>query len=151
MKNIYASTLALGALIAVLLLPVTGRADTFDNYLAKFDYAARKEMKINSKELVALLKKGEVQFIDIRFPEEFAAWRMGFAKNIPLAELPARLGELDQNKLVVTACPHNDRANIARIYLTMKGYRAKYLTDGLLGLAELLRGDKARDLIAATK
>ncbi|MCA1765329.1 MAG: rhodanese-like domain-containing protein, partial [Desulfobulbaceae bacterium] len=107
----------------------------------------RKEMKVNSKELVELLKKGEVQLIDIRFKEEAAAWRMGFSKNIPLPELPARLDELDKDKLIVTACPHNDRANIARIYLTMKGYRARYLTDGLLGLAELLRGDKAKDLV----
>mgnify|MGYP001047649180 CR=1 FL=1 len=66
------------------------------------------------------------------------------------SKLPHRLGEIDKNKLVVTACPHNDRANIARVYLTMKGYRAKYLTDGLLGLAELPRGDKARDFIVKT-
>jgi len=43
------------------------------------------------------------------------------------------LDEIDKNKLVFTACPHNDRSDIARIYLTMKGYRVKYLTDGLLG------------------
>jgi rhodanese-related sulfurtransferase len=107
-------------------------------------------MKISSKELVELLKKGEVQFIDIRFPEEFAAWRMGFAKNIPLNELPARLNELDKNKLIVTACPHLDRASLARHYLVTKGFKARYLNDGLLGLAELLRGDQARELIKAS-
>jgi rhodanese-related sulfurtransferase len=149
MKTIFLTTtitLTL-TLLSVLVFSSPAKADNFDEYLAGFDYAAREEMKINSRELVELLKKGEVQFIDIRFPEEFSAWRMGFAKNIPLNELPGRLDEIDKNKLVVTACPHNDRANIARIYLTMKGYQAKYLTDGLLGLAELLRGDKARDLI----
>ena len=139
-------------LIATLcLLPTFAHAEPLDDYLAKFSYQERKEMKIDSKELVELLKKGEVQFVDIRFPEEFAAWRMGAAKNIPLSELPARLGELDKNKLVVTACPHNDRANLGRIYLTTKGYRAKYLEDGLLGLAALLRGDTAKGLIDATK
>lgn len=132
-----------------LLSPLAVRADAFDEYVSSFDYAARKEMKINSKELVALLKKSEVQLIDIRFKDEAAAWSMGFAKNIPLPELSARLDELDKDKLIVTACPHNDRANLARIYLTMKGYRARYLTDGLLGLAELLRGDKAKDLVNA--
>jgi hypothetical protein len=45
------------------------------------------------------------------------------------------------------ACPHKDRAIIAMIYLRSKGIPAKYLTDGLLGLAENLRGDKAKDLI----
>jgi len=31
-----------------------------------------------------------------------------------------------------------------------RGTHAKYLNDGLLGLAELLRGDKARDFVKAT-
>jgi rhodanese-related sulfurtransferase len=137
-------------LALVLMLPAHSRAETLDNYLAGFTYQERKDMKIDSKELVELLKKGEAQLIDIRFPEEFAAWHMGFAKNIPLNELPARLGELDKNKLIVTACPHYDRSSMARLYLITKGYRARYLNDGLLGLAELLRGDKARDFINAT-
>ena len=149
MKSMVIATIFLG--LAICLFPGHSGAVTLDDYLTRFNYQERKEMKIDSKELVELLKKGEVQFIDIRFPEEFAAWRMGLAKNIPLNELPARLGELDKDKLIVTACPHNDRANLARIYLTTKGYRAKYLTDGLLGLAELLRGDKAKALADAAK
>ncbi|MCX5875551.1 MAG: rhodanese-like domain-containing protein [Deltaproteobacteria bacterium] len=137
------------ALTLFLVLPATSNADKFDEYLAGFTYQERKAMKIESKELVELLQKGEAQLIDIRFPEEFAAWRMGFAKNIPLNELPSRLDELDKNKLIVTACPHNDRSHIARIFLTTKGYRTRYLHDGLIGLAELLRGDTARDFFTA--
>ena len=134
----------------LLLCFSPAQAASLDDYLAGFTYQERKEMKIDSKELVELLKKGEAQLIDIRFPEEFAAWHMNFAKNIPLNELPARLGELDKSKLIVTACPHYDRSSMARLYLITKGYRARYLNDGLLGLAELLRGDKARDFITAT-
>ncbi len=149
MRPLFSLPLTLFAL-ALLLLPALVRAEKLDDYLAGFDYQERKEMKIDSKELVELLKKGEVQFIDIRFPEEYAAWRMGFGKNIPLNELPSRLGELDKNKLIVTACPHYDRASLARHYLVTRGYRARYLNDGLLGLTELLRGDKARDFIKTT-
>ena len=137
--------------LALSLIPLFVQAESLDDYLTKFSYQERKEMKIDSKELVELLKKGEVQFIDIRFPEEFAAWRMGAATNIPLNELPTRLRELDKNKLIVTACPHNDRANLARIFLTTKGYKAKYLEDGLLGLADVLRGDTARELAHGAK
>lgn len=138
----------LTAFLALSLLPpMYSHAYKLDEYLAGFTYQERKEMKIDSKELVELLKKGEAQFIDIRFPEEFAAWHMNFAKNIPLNELPARLAELDKSKLIVTACPHYDRSSMARLYLITKGYKARYLNDGLLGLAELLRGDKARDFI----
>jgi hypothetical protein len=32
-------------------------------------------------------------------------------------------------------------------YLRSKGYDAKYLTDGLIGLAEYLRGDRAKDFM----
>lgn len=106
-------------------------------------------MKIDIPEMLALYKQGTVQIIDIRFPEEHQAYNFGFIKNIPLNELPARLGELDSSKIIVTVCPHYDRAEIARTYLTLKGYRSKYLVDGILGLAEYLRGDKAKDFINA--
>ncbi len=136
--------------ICLLLLTgsvATARADVLDDYISAFTYQERKDMKISSKELVELLKKGEAQLIDIRFAEEFSAWRMGVAVNIPINELPKRLNELDRSKIIVTACPHKDRAALARMYLATKGYRAKYLKDGLLGLAELLRGDLAREFV----
>jgi len=119
----------------------------FDAYLKSFDYQARKEMKIGTEEMLKLVSEHKAQVIDIRFKEEFEAWHMGFAKNIPLNELPSRLDELDQSKLIITACPHNDRANIARMYLNLKGYRVKYLKDGLLSVAEYLRGDNAHTFI----
>lgn len=72
---------------------------------------------------------------------------MEFAINIPLNELPGRLAELDRGKTVVTACPHKDRAIIAMVYLKTKGFEVKYLQDGLVELAEYLRGDKARELV----
>jgi rhodanese-related sulfurtransferase len=138
----------LAALLALSLsLPLQIQAQTLDDYLTGFTYQERKAMKIDSMELVELLKTGEAQLIDIRFPEEFTTWNMGFAKNIPLNELPSRLGELDKSKLIVTACPHYDRSSMARLYLITKGYKARYLNDGLLGLAEFLRGDNAREFI----
>lgn len=39
-------------------------------------------------------------------------------------ELPSRLDELDKDKIIVTACPHKDRAILAMAYLRTKGYRA---------------------------
>lgn len=120
-------------------------------YISSFNYKARKDMKIDSKQLIKLLKAGKVQLIDIRFTEEYAAWKVGPSKNIPLNELPKRLAEIDKKKIVVTACPHKDRAAIAMVYLRSKGIPAKYLTDGLIGLAENLRGDNAKDFIKALK
>jgi len=123
----------------------------FDEYLKGFDYDERKEMKISLPKLLEGYKNGEIELIDIRFPEEYEAWHVGIGKHIPLNELPDRLDEIDKNKIVVTMCPHYDRASIARNYLKLKGFRAKYLVDGMLGLVDYLRGDKARDYIKEVK
>lgn len=123
----------------------------FDLYLKSFDYQERKDMKIKAVELLNYIEEGSVQVIDIRFPEEYASWRMGFGINIPLNELPSRLKELDKTKLIVTMCPHNDRASLARHYLTLKGYNARYLSDGMLKMVDFLRGDNAREFIEELK
>ena len=120
---------------------------TLTEFLTNFDYDTRINMKAGTRELVDLLQEGEAQLIDIRFKEEYEAWHMGVAKNIPLNELPNRLNELDKDKVIVTACPHKDRAIIAMTYLKTKGYETMYLKDGLIGLAEFLRGDNAYEFI----
>ena len=117
--------------------------DNLEDYLLKYDYESRTEMKMQSSTLIELLKKNEAQLIDIRFEEEYKSWNMPFAINIPLSDLPNNLEKLDKSKIIVTACPHKDRAIIAMVYLKTKGYKVKYLTDGLLGLAGNLRGDSA--------
>lgn len=134
-------------LFLMVSIPAYSSDIELEKYILSFDYAARKEMKMDSKGLIKLLKQGKAQLIDIRFTEEYAAWKVGPSINIPLNELPTRLKELDKNKIIVTACPHKDRATIAMAYLRSKGIRAKYLTDGLIGLAENLRGDNAKVFI----
>lgn len=128
-------------------LPVSAQDSAFDSFLTKFDYETRADMKIDSKNLIALLVEKKAVLVDIRFPEETKAWKMGFGLYIPLNELPKRLAELPKDKIIVTACPHKDRSAIVMAYLRTKGYKARYLTDGLIGLAENLRGDNAKDFI----
>ena len=144
MKVLFFSIIFLG-----VAMPVYSSDTKLEEYIASFDYAARKEMKMDSKGLIMLLKQGKAQLIDIRFTEEYSAWRVGPSKNIPLNELPKRLSEIDKSKIIVTACPHKDRATIAMVYLRSKGIKAKYLTDGLIGIAENLRGDNAKEFINA--
>ena len=144
MKILFFSIMFLG-----LCMPVYSSDTQLEKYITTFDYAARKEMKMDSKGLIELLKQGKAQLIDIRFPQEYSAWKVGPSKNIPLNELPKRLSEIDKNKIIVTACPHKDRAMIAMVYLRSKGINAKYLTDGLIGLAENLRGDNAKEFVDA--
>ena len=124
---------------------------SFDDYLKSFDYDERKAMKIKLDEMLKLYEDGKAEIIDIRFKDEYEAWHLGFGKNIPLNELPNRIDELDKNKTIVTVCPHYDRAEIARLFLKLKGFNARYLTDGLLGAVDYLRGDKARDYMAKVR
>ncbi|MDH7604602.1 MAG: rhodanese-like domain-containing protein [Melioribacter sp.] len=88
-----------------------------EKYLSSFDYEAQKKIKIQIPELMEILKKGEIQFIDVRFKEEIELWNFIFSKNIPLNNMPYRLNEIKKDKLVVTACPHYDRAIITRMFL----------------------------------
>ncbi len=136
------------ALILLNFVSMASAEDSaFDTFLTRFDYEARADMKIDSKKLISLLAEKKAVLVDIRFKEEVLAWRMGFGLHIPLNELPKRLAELPKNKIIVTACPHKDRSSIAMTYLRTKGYNARYLTDGLIGLAENLRGDNAKDFL----
>ena len=123
----------------------------FDDYMRGFDYSERRAMKIHLPEMLDLYRKEQAQVIDIRFDEEYAAWQIGIGEHIALPELPDRLDELDPDKTIITMCPHYDRAEVARLYLTMKGFHARYLTDGMLGIVGHLRGDIARDYMDQLK
>lgn len=147
MKKIFLGLVLISSLIfASDLTP-----KSFDEYLKSFDLKERSDMKIKSMDMLNMLEEGTAVLIDIRFREEFEAWNLPFSKNIPLNELPNRLNELPKDKLIITACPHNDRSNMARMYLVMKGYNAKYLSDGLLKVADYLRGDNAVEFIQELK
>ena len=139
--------IAMLAIALFIVSPVLSQEYAFDTFLTRFDYETRSDMKIDSKKLITLLAEKRAVLVDIRFPEETKAWRMGFGLHIPLNELPKRLAELPKDKIIVTACPHKDRSSIAMAYLRTKGFKAKYLTDGLIGLAENLRGDSAKDFL----
>ena len=133
-------------LLFFFILTTTSLASdsTLEKYVSTFDYDSRLEMKVSSNKLIDLLEDGEAVLVDIRFTEEQQAWGPSFGLKIPLSELPARLDELPKDKIIVTACPHKDRAIIAMTYLRSKGIPARYLTDGLIGLMENLRGDDAK-------
>ena len=143
MKKVIFIVLAIAGLVNAAEL----KKVSFEEYLSKFDYTERENMKIKTPDMLALVEEGKAILVDIRFKEEFEAWHIGASINIPLNELPKRIGELPKDKLIITACPHNDRSNMARMYLTLNGYNAKYLNDGLLKVADFLRGDNAKEFV----
>jgi rhodanese-related sulfurtransferase len=60
--------------------------------------------------------------------------------------LKKKLDELPKDKLIVTACPTNNRSPFAATYLIEKGFNAKYLEEGLLELMKAFKGGNAKEL-----
>ena len=67
---------------------------------------------------------GSVQVLDVRERDEFdgAIGRIGGAKWIPLAELPARVGELSRDRPVVAVCRSGARSAQAVTVLSKAGF-----------------------------
>jgi rhodanese-related sulfurtransferase len=113
---------------------------------AGIDPAQMGKAKISIDAFIAAYNLGEAELIDIRVAEETAVWQVNIGLRIPAPELPTRLDELHKDKLLVVACPHTDRSNMARSYLAAKGYNVKYLQGGLLSLMDRLKGVAAQDI-----
>lgn len=58
-----------------------------------------------------LMNDSNAVVLDVREPAEFATGHLPNARNIPLAELAARAGELPANKPVLVCCATGARSN----------------------------------------
>jgi rhodanese-related sulfurtransferase len=80
-------------LAALLLIPVMAMAQTAPN-----------APKMASDDVMALLEKGEVFFLDVREPKELE--ELGTLEgyvNIPLGQIEKRLAEIPKDKAIITA------------------------------------------------
>ncbi len=105
-----------------------------------------KEAKISLDEFIEKFNSNEAVLLDIRMPFEKKIWNIPFAIDISADELEERLNELPKDKLIVVACPTQNRSPFAAMFLKDKGFDAKYLEGGFLKLMERLKGGKAKDL-----
>ena len=117
-----------------------------DNYIRSLDMQAIVSAKVEADSFIEMYNKGEAILLDVRYGFEHKVWGLSFTCNFPLNELPDRLGELPKDKIIVCACPEACRSNIAKQYLSLKGFNAKILTCGMITLMERLKGGKAKDL-----
>ncbi len=104
------------------------------------------DMKVEIEEFIELYNERKCELIDVRVPFETAVWKMNFGLFIPANELPDNLDKLPRDKLLVVACPKVTRSIMARMYLASKGYDVKFLSGGLTGLTEYLKGGKAKTI-----
>ncbi len=85
--------------------------------------------------VVQLINREKAVVIDVCQPEEFAAGHVGGAKNVPLADLEAKLSGVVKNKNlpVVLTCQSGARSSRAVLIAQRLGYQqAQSLAGGLV-------------------
>ncbi len=83
---------------------------------------------------VAAVVDGDAQLIDVRRPDEVVTGTLDGAVNIPLDELPDRIGELDPQRRVVVLCRSGARSARASEFLASSGFGDVInLEGGMLG------------------
>jgi rhodanese-related sulfurtransferase len=82
-----------------------------------------------------LINRGKTTIVDVRSAAEFANGHLRDAKNIPLADLAQRIGELDKSKSrsVIIVCQSGARADKAVRQLAAAGFEDVVSLEG--GLA----------------
>jgi rhodanese-related sulfurtransferase len=95
----------------------------------------RRGSKVSLLQATQMINQGKTIVLDVREPGEFAAGHLREAKNIPLQELPKRIGELEKakSKNVIVVCQSGLRSNKAASQLNQAGFGAVYSLNG--GLA----------------
>jgi rhodanese-related sulfurtransferase len=74
--------------------------------------------------LKARLDRGDDIFIlDVREPYEIEIAAFPGANHIPMNDIPARLGELDQELEIVVVCHHGVRSAQIAMYLARMGFQ----------------------------
>jgi rhodanese-related sulfurtransferase len=88
--------------------------------------------RASALQVTQLLNRGKTTVVDVRSAEEFAKGHLRDAKNIPLADLTARIGELDKAKArsVVVVCQTGARSDKAVRQLAAAGFSDVVSLDG---------------------
>ncbi len=68
--------------------------------------------------------------LDVREPDEFAAYRIEGSTLVPLRTIPARMHELDRRAEVVMICRSGARSHRAGMFLKQNGFERIFNLDG---------------------
>jgi rhodanese-related sulfurtransferase len=84
------------------------------------------------QDVTLLINRSKATIVDVRDAKEFALGHLPEAKNIPLADLDKRVGELEKfkSKSVVLVCQSGARASAAAAKLAKAGFTDVVNLDG---------------------
>ena len=91
-----------------------------------------KGRRATALQVTQLINRGKTTVLDVRSAEEFAAGHVRDAKNIPLADLNNRIGELEKAKsrTIVVVCQTGARSDKAVRQLKAAGFEDVLSLDG---------------------
>jgi len=92
----------------------------------------RRGDKVSTLQATQLLNQGKGIILDVREPADFAAGHLRDAKNIPLKELPNRIGELDKfkSKAIIAVCQSGVQSGKAAVQLKKAGFNEAFSLEG---------------------
>ena len=90
------------------------------------------EAQYTPREVAELLKRADIQLIDVRQPHEHGAGRIAGDRLLELSDLAARAQEIDRDKPVVFYCRSGARSAMATQAFRQAGFEAYNMAGGLL-------------------
>jgi len=92
----------------------------------------RRGEKVSVLQATQLINQGKGVILDVREPDAFAAGHLRDAKNIPLKDLPNRLGELEKfkSKAVIVVCQTGVQSAKAAAQLKKAGFNEAFSLNG---------------------
>jgi rhodanese-related sulfurtransferase len=96
---------------------------SFDQWLVDLDLSfwGTAQHKVTPAQFFERRASEGAVLLDLRSPEEVSQLVLPFALHIPMNELPHRLGEVPDDRLVATFCSSATRAVVAWVYLQLQG------------------------------
>ena len=76
-------------------------------------------------------RRDEVQILDVRESEEWAAGHIDGALHLPMDQVPRRIDEVDRRRPVVAVCRSGRRSDKVAEYLRGQGIPAENMSGGL--------------------
>jgi rhodanese-related sulfurtransferase len=87
---------------------------------------------VELKEKIDRKEKGAL-YLDVRTPMEFSSNHIKGFKNIPVDQVPQRLGEIPKDKEIVVICQSGARSSSAVRFLKQNGYENVINVSGGMG------------------
>jgi thiosulfate sulfurtransferase len=86
--------------------------------------------EINVEDLKQLVEKGDLNIVDIRDPDSFAASHIEKALNLGDSNVDAFVETADHDKDLVICCYHGHSSVSAAAYMSEKGFKQVYSLKG---------------------